>query len=111
MTKISIKGFVMNISNNISSIQAHAAMLNISANNVANVNTDGFVPSDTKMQDSKSSVTPNIRKADNNGSLKSQTDLAREIPNQIIAERAVASNVTAIKTYDSMLGSLLDIKA
>ncbi len=32
----------MNISNNISSIQAHQTMLNTTANNVANVNTDGF---------------------------------------------------------------------
>lgn len=100
----------MNISNNISSIQGHATMLNVSANNVANVNSDGFLPSDTRMQDSKGSVTPNIKKSDSDGSLKSQTDLTREIPNQIIAEKAVASNVKAIRAYDEMLGSLLDIK-
>ena len=39
----------MNISNNISSIQAHQTMMNTSANNVANVNSDGFKPSDTRI--------------------------------------------------------------
>lgn len=39
----------MNISSNISSIQAHQNMMNSSANNVANVNTNRFVPTDTKV--------------------------------------------------------------
>ena len=101
----------MNISNNISSIQAHQSMMNTNANNVANVNTDHFVPSDTRMSSNNSSVTANTRMTDNNGSTKSQTDLAKEIPNQIIVQGATATNVTSIQTQDEMLGSLLDIKA
>ena len=101
----------MNISSNVSSIQAHQTMMNTSANNVANVNTGGFIPSDTRMSSNESSVSANTRKADNTGSKTSQTDLAKEIPNQIIAQDATAVNVTAIKTQDQMLGSLLDIKA
>lgn len=101
----------MNISNNISSIQAHQNMMNTTARNVANVNSEGFVPNDTRMVNNGGSVTTNTRKADNNGSVKSQTDLAKEIPNQIVAQNATAVNVTAIKTQNEMLGSLLDIKA
>ena len=101
----------MNISNNISSIQAHQTMMNTNANNVANVNTDGFIPSDVRMSDDGGSVTPNISMADDTGSTKSQTDLAKELPDQIIAEDAVAVNVVAIKAQDDVLGSLLDIKA
>lgn len=101
----------MNISNNVSSIQAHQTMLNTNANNVANVNTDGFIPSDTRISDNQNSVTAYNVKADDTGSSKSQTDLAKEIPNQIVAQDATAVNVTAIKTQDEMLGSLLDIKA
>ncbi len=101
----------MNISSNISSIQAHQTMLNTNANNIANLNTDGFIPSDTRMSSTKGMVTANTRKADDNGSLKSQTDLAKEIPDQIIAEKATALNVTVIRTQDEMLGSLLDIKS
>ena len=101
----------MNISSNVSSIQAHQTMMNTTANNVANVNTDGFVPSDTRMSNNANSVTANNAKADNNGSLKSQTDLSKEIPDAIIAQDATAVNVSAIRTQDEMLGSLLDIKA
>ncbi len=101
----------MNISTNISSIQSHQRMMNVNANNVANVNTDGFVPSDTRMSSSQGSVTANTRQADDNGSLKSQTNLSKEIPDQIIVQNVTAANVSAIKTQDEMLGSLIDMKA
>lgn len=101
----------MNISNNISSIQSHQSMMNTNANNVANVNSDGFVPKDTRMAANEGGVRANTRMADNNGSTKSQTDLAKEIPEQIIAQNATAVNVTAIRAQDEMLGSLLDTKA
>ena len=101
----------MNISTNISSIQAHQTMMNNNANNIANVNTDGFIPNDTKMSDNGNSVSAHTRQANDDGSLHSQTDLAKEIPKQINIESATSANVTAIRTQDEMLGSLLDIKA
>ena len=101
----------MNISSNLSSIQAHQTLLNNSAYNVANVNTDGFIPTQTTLNDTGDSVTASSAKATDNGSPRSQTDLAKEIPDQIIAQDGVAVNVTAIKTEDEMLGTLLDIKA
>lgn len=101
----------MNISNNISSIGAHQTMLNNSAHNVANVNTDSFVPTGTTMSDNANSVKANSHKADDTGSDISQTDLAKEFPDQIIAEKATSVNVSAIRTQDEMFGSLLDIKA
>lgn len=101
----------MNIYNNVSSISAHQTMMNNSANNVANVNTDGFVPKSTTMSNNNSSVTANTRESTNTNYAKSQTDLTKEIPDQMIAEKATAINTTAIKTQDEMLGSLLDIQA
>ncbi len=101
----------MNISNNVSSIQAHQTMLNTSANNVANVNTDAFKPSDTRITEKQNSVTAYNTKSDDNGSVKSQTDLTKEIPDQIVAQNATSLNVSAIKTQDEMFGTLLDIKA
>lgn len=45
-------------------------------------------------------------------SIKNQSgDLSKDISNLIIAEKTNAVDVTAIKTQDAMLGSLLDIKA
>jgi len=37
-------------------------------------------------------------------------DLAKDMTNLVVAEDINAVNVTAIKTQDEMLGSLLDIK-
>ena len=74
----------MNISSNISSISANQTMMNTSAHNIANVNTGGA---------------------------KNQTDLAKDMTNQIVAQDTTSVNVSAIKTQDEMLGSLLDIKA
>ncbi len=101
----------MNISSNIASIQAHQTLLNNSAYNVANVNTDGFVPTQTTLSDTGSGVSASSTKATDNGSSRSQTDLAKELPDQMIAQDGVAVNVTAIRTQDEMLGTLLDIKA
>lgn len=100
------------ISTNVSSIQANQVMLDANANNIANVNTDGFRPTDVRMSNnSNESVTANLRVADDTGSSKSQTDLAKEIPDQIVGVNVAAVNVTAIRTQDEMMGSLLDIKA
>jgi flagellar hook protein FlgE len=101
----------MSISNNISSLQANQLFMNVNANNVANVNTDGFIPTDTRMADDKNSVRAQTRLADDNGSQKSQTNLAKEIPDQVIIGGVAQANVAAIKTQDEMFGSLLDIKA
>ena len=101
----------MNISSNISSIGSHQTMLNTGANNIANVNTDGYVPKDTKLSNTGDSVTANTRASDNTGAKSSQTDLAKELTDQIVAQDGASVNVSAIKTQDEMFGSLLDIKA
>ena len=69
------------------------------------------MPSDTQITSNGEATTTNTRLSDDNGSAKSQTDLATELTNQIIAQDAVAVNVSAIKTQEEMIGSLLDIKA
>jgi len=100
------------ISTNVSSIQANQVMLDANANNIANVNTDGFRPTDVKVSNpSEGALQANLRVADDNGLTKSQTDLSKELPDQIVGEKVAAVNVTAIRTQDEMMGSLLDIKA
>jgi len=101
----------MNISNNIASIGAHQTLLNTSANNIANSNTDAYVPKDTRMSNNGGAVVANTRLSDNTGYSKSQTDIAKEMPDLIIAQDATSANISAIKTEDEMLGTLLDMKA
>jgi len=100
----------VNISNNLSSIQAHQSILDTSAKNIANVNTDTYIPSDTRISNANGSPVAKSELSTDTGSLKSQTDLTHEIPKQIIAQEGVALNVATIRTEDEMLGSLLDIK-
>ena len=100
---------MLNFSANVSSLIAHQGFANANANNVANVNTDGFVPTQTNLSNSSGSVNANFQKADDDGSIPSQTDLSKEIPDQLIVQNGHAVQATAIKTQDQMIGSLLDI--
>jgi flagellar hook-associated protein FlgK len=101
------------ISSNLSTILSHQTFMNNDAGNVANVNTDRYVPNSTVIEeaDSKGSTKAVTSKADDIGGEKSQTNLAKEITDQITIENATAANVEAIRTQDKMLGSLLDLKA
>lgn len=100
----------MNISANLSSIQAHQTLMNNSAHNVANVNTDGFIPKNGTLQEGVGgSVRPQLSGGTANGSAASQTDLAKEMTDQVTLERGAEANVAAIRTQDAMIGSLLDI--
>lgn len=87
--------------------------MNNNAGNIANVNTDRYVPQNTVVReaDNKGSTTAVTTRATDNGSEKSQTNLAKEITDQVTIENVSAANVQAIKTQDKMLGSLLDLKA
>ena len=100
---------MLNFSANVSSMIAHQGFANANANNIANVNTDGFVPTQTNLSSNAGGVSANFKKSDDNGSALSQTDLSREIPDQMIVQNGHEVQATAIKTQDEMIGSLLDI--
>jgi flagellar hook protein FlgE len=100
------------ISNNISSIQAHQSWMNSNSNNVANVNTERYVPTETTLNENgQNSVRADNVAASDTGATQSQTDLATELTDQITIEKGVGVNVAAIKTEDQILGTLLDMKA
>jgi flagellar hook protein FlgE len=85
--------------------------MNNSASNIANANTDNYVPRNTTVSETQNGSTKaNTTLATSNGSEKSQTNLSKEMTDQIAIEKVAASNVQAIRTQNEMLGSLLDIK-
>ncbi|MBN2870898.1 MAG: hypothetical protein JXK04_08095 [Campylobacterales bacterium] len=99
------------ISSNVSSILSNQTYMNNNAHNVANVNTDRFVPQNTTISETQNGGTKaNTSSATDNGSERSQTNLAKELTDQITIENVNAANVQAIRTRDDMMGSLLDIK-
>lgn len=101
----------MNISSSISSINANMGLANASAHNIANSNTSGFERIKTDInEDAVGGVKASYRK-ESNTSPYSNTDLTKEITNQIVSGYAVGANGVAIKTKDEMAGTLLDIYA
>jgi len=96
----------------LSGIQSAARRIDISAHNVANVNTRGYgarsavqaetVPSGTRIAD--------IRRHPNAGG-PSNTDLADEVGRRSASRYAVSANAAVSRKKDEMLGSLLDLTA
>ena len=100
------------MSSNISSILSHQTFMNTNAHNVANVNTDGFIPQNTTIQENSGNSTKAVTsKATDTGAKTSQTDLTKEITDQMTIENVTKADVVAIRAQDEMFGSLLDIKA
>jgi flagellar hook protein FlgE len=107
-----------------SGLGAYAKQIEVSANNVANVNTDGFKKSRTELVALETGgVIPVVRKDNSAGPTVvrdrgygltpvelSNVDLGEETVVQIIAQRGFEANLQTIKTADDLLGSLLDIK-
>jgi len=73
----------------------------VEANNIANVNTDGYIPKNNSFETTRATEIAHSR---------SQTNLTKEIPDLMIEEITNAVNVSAIKTQNEMLGTLIDIK-
>jgi flagellar basal-body rod protein FlgC len=108
----------------LAGLTAFAKKLDVSAHNVANVNTDGFKKSRTEFVEAGTGgVSPVVQKDDSAGPtvLKdtgygpaqvelSNVDLGEEAVSQIIAQRGFEANLRTLKTADDMLGSILDTK-
>jgi flagellar basal-body rod protein FlgC len=101
----------MNISSSVSSINANMGLANASAHNIANANTEGFERLKTDINENRTGGVRASYQEEPNESMYSNTDLAKEITNQIVAGYAVGANGAAIKTKDEMAGTLLDIYA
>lgn len=101
----------MNVNSSTSSIYSHQNLLNSSAHNIANSNTENFERTSTKMmEDGLNTVAPVSNQIENNYT-QSNTDLAKEMTNQIISYNVVGANVVSLQTQDEVNGTLLDIKA
>jgi flagellar hook protein FlgE len=81
--------------------------LAVSANNIANINTDGFKSSRAVMQEQPtgSGVRVSIEKTDHGA------DLGQEMVNQLIALRYGQANGKAFKIQNETLGELIEMWA
>jgi flagellar hook protein FlgE len=101
----------MNINSSISSINAHQSLLNSSAHNIANSNTDKFERVETNIVQKGQEGVEAINEKSMNNSPYSNTDLVKEMTNQVISYHAVGANSVSIKTQNETADTILDIYA
>jgi flagellar hook protein FlgE len=89
---------------NASSMMAHQDWMSNNANNIANVNSDNFNSTATTIQNPSEGSVQALSSTNQSG-----TNLARELTEQIPIEKATGANAQAVKAYDEMIGSLIDL--
>ena len=110
-------------SSSASALKAFGTKLAVSANNVANVQSEDFKKSRALLTEGDNdSVKVDISKVNTDGPLVtetfnnervqrelSNTDIAEEFTQQIITQYGFGANTKTIQTKDDMLGTLIDI--
>ena len=108
----------------ISGLQAASLKLRVSANNVANANTDGYQRQQVTTQTGTYGVEVKVEKVttveptknvQTGGELRtpapSNVDVAEELLEMKAAKNLFEANLKTLKTNDNMLGRILDIEA
>jgi flagellar basal-body rod protein FlgC len=96
----------------VSALQASSLRLDISAHDVANINTPGFSQSQPVQTSQKPGTEISaIQKVKPASPEFSATDLAEETVEQIKSEKDFAANAAVIKTQDKMLSEVINLLA
>lgn len=119
----------------LSALDAYALSQQVTANNVANMNTEGFNASRVTMEDVANQggvrvqevretsdappLVPSQRLLEVQGQVVqeqayvegSNTDVAREMVNLTVNQRAYEANAAVIRAQDELIGTVLDISA
>ena len=108
----------------ISGLQAASLKLKVSANNVANANTDGYQKQQVTTRTGTYGVEVKVEKVstvespNNNQSgdelrsdAPSNVDVAEELLEMKAAQNLFEANLKTLNTNDNMLGRILDIEA
>jgi len=113
--------FSINIS--LSAIKAFGTKMGVHANNVANSDSKGFKKSRSVLgENATGGVQVNIERVETPIFLNAEStsrpvtekegsdvDLAEEFPQILITKRGFESNLMVLKTYDEMIGSIIDL--
>jgi flagellar basal-body rod protein FlgC len=104
---------------NVSALSALSTVQEVTANNIANVNTDGFKASAVSLESGPgdqgvevASITQSTTPGSMlNGVETSNTDIGREMVDMITTSRAFEANTTFIRASEEMTGHLLNMIA
>ena len=111
------------LNSTVSALRAFVTKLGVTADNVANVNTDGFKKGRATLHEGQNGAVRVEISRDNSAGFRydtvengekveketSNVDLTQEIPDLMLTKRAYQANLKTLETQDEMLGSLLDI--
>jgi flagellar basal body rod protein FlgG len=97
----------------LSGVQTSRLRTDVSANDIANINTSGYAQStvnQTSMQPAGTQVAA-ITKTPNDSATLSNTDLATEMVELNTNKNTLSANLAVLKTQDKMTGELIDLFA
>ena len=113
---------IISLSSTLSALRAFGKKMAVTANNVANVHSDGFKKNEAILTEGEQgAVEVEIRRIDSEGPMipanaekmenreLSNVDLTTEMPNALITRRSFEANLKMIEAEDEVIGSLLDI--
>lgn len=116
---------ISGIQSALSGLQAFTTKVEKNANNIANMNTDGFKRDRVLLSEQPpQGVRATVDKVTTPGPLvaemtaegegyveQSNVDLSEEMPDLLLNRQGFAANLKTLKAGDEMMQSLLDIKA
>jgi len=97
----------------VSGVRTAITRHDITAHDVANINTPGFeerVPHQTDMMPEGTRIAA-IARTPNYTPQLSNTDLVEETKEQIVNKGSLSANLKVLKTKDQMLGEVIDLIA
>lgn len=116
---------ISGINSTLSALRGLSTKLDSTANNVANMESDGFKKTRVTLEEGGAAggVSARVERVETPGPQvlettpagttlveKSNVELTEEIPNLMMVKNSYKANLKVIQVNDEMLGSLLDIK-
>ena len=113
---------IPSVNSTISALQAYKTRMGVTADNIANVNTDEFKKSKVSLKEgTNGDVQVNINRVDTPGHRYqelegdqlveregSNVNLEEEVPEMMVTQRSYEANLKVLQTQDKLLGTLLD---
>lgn len=101
---------ISSISAGLSGMQAWQLRQSVSANDIANVNTQGYAQKIPVQSETRSGTAISAIETEANGSTElSNTDLATELVEQKMSVQGYGMNAKVIKVQDRMTQTLIDM--
>ena len=114
---------ISSVNSTVSALQAYKTQMDVTSNNVANVNTDEFKKSKATLKEGSNGIVQvEISRINSSGhhfqelegdqmveKETSNVDLAEEFPQMMVTQHAYEANMKVLQAHDEMLGTTLDI--